>query len=232
MPEVEKRELERAGPAAPVRRRSGFEVLALTWLGLLSASFGASVAFLFPQDGWFGRTIGGAGPVRPAYVVGAAAAIVLFVVLRKLFQGRLDWVKADQGRWVRIVAYVATLALGFFAAVSLYRVPELDSSWWRVLWEPAEPILGKKPTLRPILFPSALVAFAAGAAIHYLYGRPKWADFLIETEGELRKVSWPLRKEWVGSSIVVIVLVAAVACFLWASDEFLTWVMLKTNLGF
>ncbi len=230
MPEVEKREVERTEPEAPARKKSKFEFVALAWLVLLAAALGASLYYLLPSGNWLGRPLSEKLPVRPAHIAAAALGVTALLAARRVFEGRLDWIKPREGRGARLVAYLATIAMGIFAGVSLYRIPELDSRWWTSLG--LLKFLGKEFALRPIFFPSAAVGLLVGAVAHYLYGRPKWTDFLIETEGELRKVSWPPRKEWVGSSVVVILVVAITALFLWACDEFLTWLMLKTNLGF
>jgi len=51
--------------------------------------------------------------------------------------------------------------------------------------------------------------------------KPKIADLLIETESEMRKVTWPSMPEAVNSSIVVIVCVAFLMAFLAGADWFL-----------
>ena len=50
-----------------------------------------------------------------------------------------------------------------------------------------------------------LVVFAGGAfGLYSWLERPKSADLLIETEQELRKVSWPTRDESINATGVVI----------------------------
>jgi preprotein translocase subunit SecE len=46
----------------------------------------------------------------------------------------------------------------------------------------------------------------------------KATTFLTNVKGELKKVTWPTRKETYGSTVVVIVLVLIVAIFLWLVD--------------
>jgi len=53
----------------------------------------------------------------------------------------------------------------------------------------------------------------------------KTSEFLANVKSELKKVTWPTRKETYGSTIVVIVLVLAVAVFLWAVDSALSTVI-------
>jgi preprotein translocase subunit SecE len=50
----------------------------------------------------------------------------------------------------------------------------------------------------------------------------KTTEFLANVKGELKKVTWPTRKDTYGSTLVVIVLVLAVAVFLWAVDSVLS----------
>jgi preprotein translocase subunit SecE len=47
---------------------------------------------------------------------------------------------------------------------------------------------------------------------------PKWAEFLIMTESEMRKVSWPSRREVVNSTKVVILLTFGLGGLLWIVD--------------
>ncbi|MBI4574748.1 MAG: preprotein translocase subunit SecE [Planctomycetes bacterium] len=44
------------------------------------------------------------------------------------------------------------------------------------------------------------------------------SDFLIETEGEMKKVSWPTRAEVVGSSVVVIATVMVLGVYMYIVD--------------
>lgn len=60
----------------------------------------------------------------------------------------------------------------------------------------------------------------------------KIADFLIDTEGEMRKVSWPARKEFVGASMVVLFLTISVALFLWGVDELLSVGLKTLKIGY
>lgn len=46
----------------------------------------------------------------------------------------------------------------------------------------------------------------------------KATDFLGQVKSELRKVTWPSRKETLASTRVVILLVLVVALFLWLVD--------------
>ena len=67
----------------------------------------------------------------------------------------------------------------------------------------------------PLILLAALFAFRQ-------FNRPKTADFLIETENELKnKVTWPSRKEEVNATIVVVVAVLVLSVFIFGVDQIL-----------
>ena len=76
----------------------------------------------------------------------------------------------------------------------------------------------------PIVF-GALAGWVAYRTVHY----PRFADFLITTEAEMKKVSWPNRAELKASTIVVLVNVVLLAIFLFVADLF--WRFLLQALG-
>jgi preprotein translocase subunit SecE len=65
--------------------------------------------------------------------------------------------------------------------------------------------------------PLGLFALIA-AFLYWLVNRPTVADFLIASEGELKKVSFSSRKEIVTSTFVVIIVVFLMAFMLGAAD--------------
>ena len=102
--------------------------------------------------------------------------------------------KKDQGRMARMAAFWCLAILIFYGCASLKNelIIRFDS-----LGQPMGglriPILGMD--LTPALLITALVL---GASLWLLYrwqNKPKNADLLIETESELRKVTWPTLDE-------------------------------------
>lgn len=72
--------------------------------------------------------------------------------------------------------------------------------------------------------------FALGAlGIFLLVNRPRFADFLIATEGEMKKVSWSSKAELIGSTAVVIVTVLILAVLIYAAD--LVWTVVFKTIG-
>jgi len=57
--------------------------------------------------------------------------------------------------------------------------------------------------------------------VYVLVNRPRVAGFLVEVEGELRKVSWPTRREVLGSTLVVLILMAVLSAYIFLVDAVL-----------
>jgi preprotein translocase SecE subunit len=165
-------------------------------------------------------------------VAGGAFLAMAWFVLAKL-SPRLGYAKPGQGRWARLAAYVGFAVIALFGAVALHHVPGLGSKWFgglEGLW--TRRFLGAEVVLRPVFFPAAGLFLVSLVAFHLYLNRPKVGEFLIETQGEMRRVSWPTRREWVGSTVVVLCLVAVLSGFLYAADHFLSQLMQALKIGF
>jgi preprotein translocase SecE subunit len=78
------------------------------------------------------------------------------------------------------------------------------------------------------LYVAATGAILVGAAItfvtYYLvFVKQGSVDFLIATEGEMKKVNWSTRREVVGSATAVIVTAVILALFCWGLEIFFVW---------
>ena len=104
-----------------------------------------------------------------------------------------DRYKPEQGTKVRGYSMLAALVLAAGAAQFLYRglagYRDPSKSWTQVL------VLGA---------PTAVFLALGAAAFWAVYRNRTGSDFLIATEGEMRKVNWSSRREVIGSTKVVI----------------------------
>lgn len=129
--------------------------------------------------------------------------------------------KRKQGRTVRGVTFFTFVALWLFATYSCYfAFPD---------WEWSSQIFMKSATIplieleMPDVTPRLLVSLGIGllliliSAYVCFFGR-RPSDFLIDTESEMKKVSWPTMKEVVKSSIVVIIAIIILAAYLFIVD--------------
>ena len=62
------------------------------------------------------------------------------------------------------------------------------------------------------------VAICGLIGYHLIGRKPKLVEFMIATEGEMRKVNWSTRREVVGSTILVILLTLFIALFCQIAD--------------
>lgn len=79
------------------------------------------------------------------------------------------------------------------------------------------------------ILPLALIAILAGF-IYWLVGRNRGSvDFMIATEGEMKKVNWSTKREIIGSTRVVIFTLLALALVLFVVDVF--FMVLFSSIG-
>lgn len=79
------------------------------------------------------------------------------------------------------------------------------------------------------LIPVALMAILALLIFRYIAQSRKVVDFLIATEGEMKKVSWSTRREVIGATRVVIFTVLALSLMLFIAD--LLFVIVFSEIG-
>ena len=116
---------------------------------------------------------------------------------------KIEIYKKGQGRYTRIITFVAVLLLVVIGAGVL-----------------SDKLSGYGLTRPPMVrygVPT-LIVVGVGWLMFRLVNRPKTADFLIATESEMKKVSWSNKKEIIGSTKVVIVFTFILAAILRSTD--------------
>jgi preprotein translocase SecE subunit len=128
--------------------------------------------------------------------------------------------REDQGRLTRMFAFWATVAMVYFGCTFLY------SQLFQYV-EALRPALGGLQVplisydLNGALVISMLV-FAGGAfGAHRYLNRGDVVETLVDTETELKKVTWPTFEETLNASLVVVAFVLILMGFLWLSDRVL-----------
>lgn len=128
---------------------------------------------------------------------------------------KIEIYKRGQGRYTRIITAVAIFGLAVAGALVLSgQLGALDLGAAKIYIQFGVP---------------TLVVLAFGLFSFWIVNRPKTADFLIATEGEMKKVSWSSRKEVIGSTKVVIVTTFILAAIIFGVD--LMFVVLFQWLG-
>jgi preprotein translocase subunit SecE len=118
--------------------------------------------------------------------------------------------KRSQGRYTRLTSGIATAAV---VAIGCYRLYDRLGATVDNLWV---------VTMVPVA-----IFVVTSVLLYWLLNKPSVADFLIAAEGELKKVNWSSRKEIAVSTIVVIIVVVAMAVLLGATDLVFLFVFKK-----
>lgn len=136
--------------------------------------------------------------------------------------GLLDFYKPTQGKQIRLWSGVAAGALicwcGYFVFESL-------KPMFTGVYHTIAPVIGM-----------LLVIIAGGVPLLWVLGKNRKAcDFLISTEGEMKKVNWTSRKEIIGSTKVVVFVVVSMSILLFVVDIlfmlFFSWIgVLKVDV--
>lgn len=112
--------------------------------------------------------------------------------------------KPGQGYWTRILSAIGFGTLAAYTAQYVYTELVKLNVENRELWQGVG---------------AGVVLVLSGILIYYLvYVRRGSSEFLIATEGEMRKVNWSTRREVIGSTWVVIAISAIIALILFGSD--------------
>ncbi|MEQ9616565.1 MAG: preprotein translocase subunit SecE [Phycisphaerales bacterium] len=123
--------------------------------------------------------------------------------------------KPGQGYWTRMMSAIgAGLVVGAGVAYVWEQLEKVDVTFERVYLQGG--------------VAAGLVLIFAALIYRFIYAAPKTSDFLIATEGEMKKVNWSTRREIIGSTWVVIAVAFGIALILFVVDigfsEFFRWV--------
>src|SRR5262245_6405595 len=120
--------------------------------------------------------------------------------------------QATTARWAAYLLGTLLIALG---ALSLYTTINEPGRW--VIRENL-PVLGTLSWFKVI---AVVVGILGVWALHLVLNRPATVDLLIDTEQELRKVSWPSRPEVKNATLVVALVTFVMGFILYWADEVL-----------
>ncbi len=126
--------------------------------------------------------------------------------------------KEGQGIWVRGVMATTIFVVALYAAFRMYDWLYVEEGGlFKFLQGSYDLPIGWTLDMRLIPVGVLLAGFLGFGMWAYNY--PKFVDFLIDTENELRtRVTWPTRKELVHASTVVVVAVVLIAIWVLFSD--------------
>lgn len=129
----------------------------------------------------------------------------------------LEVYKVGQGKYARGVAYLLGAGLIVFGGIRLYATINVPGrEWVKDL-----PIIGHVSIYNTIALAVVLIGMLL---LHLVLNRPGAVDALIDTEQELKKVSWPSKREARNATVVVVLVTFAMAVILFGFDRILQWV--------
>ena len=128
--------------------------------------------------------------------------------------------KKDQGRMARMTVFWSIAVLVLYGCTSLHTTLQGMGNLADPLGGMGRiPLIGVVPNLALVI---SILAGLLGLWLLYRWEqKPKNADLLIETEAELRKVTWPTIDEAIDSSLVVAGTVLFLMTFIAGADWFL-----------
>ena len=121
--------------------------------------------------------------------------------------------KKGQGYWTRVMSAVGLFVLALFGM-----------NW---LWQVLSGVRVEGVQTQFIQAPVVVIFGAVVALVgYYLIGKKRSVvEFMIATEGEMKKVHWSTRREILGSTWVVIALTLFIAVFCLAADLLFQFIM-------
>ncbi len=129
----------------------------------------------------------------------------------------LEILKKGQGGRARGLAYLLSGGIVLYGAIALYATinrPGVN------VYVSKLPIIGDLSLYKLI----AVAVFGIGLLVAHLFlNRASLVDLMIDTELEMKKVSWPSRAEVQSSSVVVVVVTFILAMVLFGFDNLLQW---------
>ena len=118
--------------------------------------------------------------------------------------------KSGQGYWTRVMSAIAGGTLGLAAA-----------AW---VWDQTRTIKTSYEVIYLQAVCAGIVALLSAILVYWLVGvHRKSSEFLIATEGEMRKVNWSTRKMIVGQTKVVVAISVIIAVILFVTDIIFAW---------
>ena len=129
----------------------------------------------------------------------------------------LELYKTGQGKYARGIANLLGAGLIVFGGIRLYATINVPGQEW----VKDVPLIGHVSIYNTIALGVVLLGMLL---LHLVLNRPGAVDALVDTEQELKKVSWPSKIEVRNATLVVVLVTFVMALLLFGYDRILQWV--------
>lgn len=126
---------------------------------------------------------------------------------------RLKIYKPGQGKYTRLWSGIGAGVIIGIGCWSLYGI--LEAREWA--------FLGEQGRMWAASMIPATIFVVLGLLIFWLVNKPVLADFMINAEAELKKVSWSSKREVAISTLIVIIVLFVLSSLLGLSDVVFHW---------
>ncbi len=130
----------------------------------------------------------------------------------------LRFYKHGQGKLSRGLAGMGMGLFGFFGSYRLYLWLGAYDFFKKPLPLLPNNLLGAEMPANYALLVGLGLLIGTAVGTYYISNHPRVADFLLETEAEMKKVSWPSVNEVWGSSVVVLIVTIIFGVYLLGVD--------------
>jgi preprotein translocase subunit SecE len=141
---------------------------------------------------------------------------------RKLF----NFYRPEEGHRARALIGIALAVLGLYGCHALWDwLPKGTEDFWaKKLFDLGDDQFSVNPAVTLALVLALVVLVGVFKLVNYA----RFVDFLIDTESELKKVSWASRRQVMSESIVVLATVIIVGLFVFGVDQLL--ILIRTGI--
>ncbi len=127
----------------------------------------------------------------------------------------LDVYKKGQGSLARLCAYAIGAILIVFGVYRFFTTINVPHEHVLVA---AVPVIGDLSVYKVV---SLVLLVVSLFGLHLVLNRPKTVDLLVETEQEMKKVTWPTLPEVWNATVVVVLVTATLAVTMYGFDQIL-----------
>ena len=140
----------------------------------------------------------------------------------------LEFYKPDGAKVARSLTAASMGVLLLYGAMSAHDF--LAMGWWMEPLPGIGEVLSEDFPISPRTILATVMVLVSAFATYYLCNHERYVDFLIDTEAELAKVTWPTKPEVQSSTAIVILVTVLLGIYIFLVDSALIFVRNHVSL--